>query len=153
MKILVPIDGSKSAKKSVMVAKELGEKFEAELMILTVIPETTVFEQYPTNFPYTLEIDQANVDRAEYVLSDSEKEIGKYPYKIKTYYTSGNPAHQIVKFAEEHDADLIVMGNRGLGAFSRTFLGSVSNKVINQSKVSVYVVKDGHLSDKEDDKK
>ena len=47
------------------------------------------------------------------------------------------------KFAEDHNADLIIMGNRGLGAFSRTFLGSVSNKVINQSKVSVLVVKDG----------
>ncbi|MBP2024643.1 universal stress protein [Peptoniphilus stercorisuis] len=143
MKILVPIDGSKSSKKSVVLAREIGEKFEAELMILTVIPETTVFEQYPTNFPYTLEMDKANVDRAEYVLSDVERELIKYPYEIQTYYTSGNPAHQIVKFAEDHNADLIIMGNRGLGAFSRTFLGSVSNKVINQSKVSVLVVKDG----------
>lgn len=142
MKILVPIDGSKSSKKSVIIAREMGEKFEAELMVLTVIPETTVFEQYPTNFPYTLEMDKANVDRAEFVLSDVEKELAKYPYEVQTYYTSGNPAGQIVKFAEDHDADLIIMGNRGLGAFSRTFLGSVSNKVINQSKISVLVVKD-----------
>lgn len=143
MKILVPIDGSKSSKKSVVVAKEIGEKFNAELLILTVIPETTVFEQYPTNFPYTLEIDQANVERAEFVLSDVKSELASYPKEVETYYTSGNPAHQITKFAEEHKVDLIIMGNRGLGAFSRTFLGSVSNKVINQSKISVLVVKDG----------
>ena len=148
MKILVPIDGSKSSKKSVIVAQEFGEKMKAELMILTVIPETTVFEQYPTNFPYTLEMDEANVERAELVLSDVERELGKYPYEIQTYYTSGNPAHQITKFAEDHNVDLIVMGNRGLGAFSRTFLGSVSNKVINQSKTSVLVVKDDFENDK-----
>ncbi len=141
MKFLVPIDGSKSSNESVKVARKLGEKVQAELLILTVIPETSIFEQYPTNFPYTLEIDKANTERAEFVLTDVDKELEKYPYNHETFYTSGNPASQICKFAEEHDCDLIVMGNRGLGAFSRTLLGSVSNKVINQSKVSVLVVK------------
>lgn len=142
MKILVPIDGSNSSKKSIKVAKEMGEKFNAELLILTVIPETTVFEQYPTSFPYTLEVDQANIDRATFVLSDVEKELADYEPKVQTYYLSGNPAQQIIKFAEDNKVDLIIMGNRGLGAFSRTFLGSVSNKVINHSKISVLVVKE-----------
>ena len=52
MKILVPVDGSKSSNKSVEVAKEIGKKFEAELLIMTVVSETSIFEQYPTNFPY-----------------------------------------------------------------------------------------------------
>ncbi|CDZ75292.1 universal stress protein UspA [Peptoniphilus sp. ING2-D1G] len=141
MNILVPIDGSKISQKSVKVAKEIGEKFQAKLSVLTVIPETTIFEQFPTNFPYTLEVDKANTERAEYVLSDIEKETKGYPYEVETFYKSGNPATQIVKFAEENDIDLIVMGNRGLGAFSRTLLGSVSSKVINQSNISVLVVK------------
>ncbi|EFI41597.1 MULTISPECIES: universal stress protein [Peptoniphilus] len=141
MKILVPIDGSKISRKSVVAARDIGKKFGAKLIILTVIPETSIFEQYPTNFPYTLEIDKANTERAEFVLSDVEKELSDYPYEVETFYTSGNPSGQICKFAEERDIDLIVMGNRGLGAFSRTLLGSVSNKVINQSKVSVLVVK------------
>lgn len=142
MKILVPIDGSKSSKKCVSVAKDFGEKIKADLLILTVIPETTVFEQYPTNFPYTLEVSKANVERAEFVLTDVKEYLKDYPYSVKAYHTSGNPAHQITKFAEDNNVDLIIMGNRGLGAFSRTFLGSVSNKVINQSKISVLVVKD-----------
>ena len=57
MNILVPIDGSKISEKAVKTARELGKKFNAKLIILTVIPETSIFEQYPTNFPYTLEID------------------------------------------------------------------------------------------------
>lgn len=141
MNILVPIDGSKISEKAVKTARELGKKFNAKLIILTVIPETSIFEQYPTNFPYTLEIDKANTERAEFVLSDIEEELKDYEGEIETFYTSGNPSEQIVKFAEEKDANLIVMGNRGLGAFSRTLLGSVSNKVINHSKVSVLVVK------------
>lgn len=141
MNILVPIDGSKISERAVKTARELGSKLNAKLIILTVIPETSIFEQYPTNFPYTLEIDKANTERAEFVLSDIEEELKDYDGEVETFYTSGNPSEQIVKFAEEKNANLIVMGNRGLGAFSRTLLGSVSNKVINHSKVSVLVVK------------
>ncbi|RVU53811.1 universal stress protein [Anaerosphaera multitolerans] len=148
MKILIPIDGSKISQKAVATAKKIGEKFDAKLIILTVIPETSIIEQYPSNFPYTLEIEKANTERAEYVLSDVEKELADYPYEVQTIYTSGNPSQQITKFAEEQNVDLIVMGNRGLGAFSRTLLGSVSNKVLNHSNVSVLVVKGDIESDK-----
>ena len=141
MKILVPVDGSKSSNKSVEVAKEIGKKFEAELLIMTVVPETSIFEQYPTNFPYTLEVNKANTERAEYVLKEVEESLKDYPYKVELFHTIGSPAEEIVNVAEERECSLIIVGNRGLGAFSRTLLGSVSNKVINASKISVLVVK------------
>lgn len=141
MKILVPVDGSKSSNKSVEVAKEIGKKFEAELLIMTVVSETSIFEQYPTNFPYTLEVNKANTERAEYVLKEVEESLKDYPYKVELFHTMGSPAEEIVNVAEERECSLIIVGNRGLGAFSRTLLGSVSNKVINTSKISVLVVK------------
>lgn len=141
MKILVPVDGSKSSNKSVEVAKEIGKKFEAELLIMTVVSETSIFEQYPTNFPYTLEVNKANTERAEYVLKEVEESLKGYPYKVELFHTVGSPAEEIVNVAEERECSLIIVGNRGLGAFSRTLLGSVSNKVINASKISVLVVK------------
>lgn len=141
MKILVPVDGSKSSNKSVEVAKEIGKKFEAELLIMTVVSETSIFEQYPTNFPYTLEVNKANTERAEYVLKEVEESLKDYPYKVELFHTVGSPAEEIVNVAEERECSLIIVGNRGLGAFSRTLLGSVSNKVINTSKISVLVVK------------
>lgn len=141
MKILVPVDGSEISKRSIATAREIGKKFEAKIIILTVIPETGIFEQYPTNFPYTVEINKANKERAKSVLADMESDLGDYKYPIETYYASGNPAGEICKFAKDHDVSLIVMGNRGLGAFSRTLLGSVSSKVLNQSTASVLVVK------------
>lgn len=141
MKILVPIDGSKSSKKSIDAAREMGTKLGADLIILTVTPETSVFEQYPANFAYTLEVEKANVERAETILKDAETDLSDYPFGVETFYTTGNPSEQICRFSEDKDVDLIVMGNRGLGAFSRTLLGSVSNKVLNQSRKSVLVVK------------
>lgn len=141
MKILVPVDGSKSSNRSVEVAKEIGKKFEAELLIMTVVSETSIFEQYPTNFPYTLEVNKANTERAEYVLKEVEESLKDYPYKVELFHTIGSPAEEIVNVAEDRGCSLIIVGNRGLGAFSRTLLGSVSNKVINASKISVLVVK------------
>ncbi|WP_019132953.1 universal stress protein [Peptoniphilus obesi] len=149
MKILVPIDGSKASKRAIEEAKLIGKKFEAELIAFTVIPETTIFEQFPTNFPYALEVSEANTEHAELVLSDIEKLLKDYPYKTETLYKTGDPASEIVEFAKEKEINLIIMGNRGLGAFSRTLLGSVSSKVINHSSISVLLVKgDKNILDK-----
>ena len=141
-RILIPIDGSKASEKIVRVARELGEKFESELYVMTVIPEVSVFEQYPSAFPYTIEVAKANKERAEFVITDIEKTLKNYPYKVEAFYTTGSASQEIERIATGKKVDLIVMGNRGLGAFSRTLLGSVSSKVLNQSKVSVLVVKD-----------
>lgn len=141
MKFLVPVDGSKSSKVSVMAAKKLGAKFGAKIYLLTVVPEPQFFDQNPTSFPYSMEIEKANAERAEFVLSEGEDILKDYEYEHEVFYTSGNPAQKIVEFADKNGIDLIVMGNRGLGAFSRTLLGSVSNKVINTAKCDVYVVK------------
>lgn len=141
MKILVPIDGSKSSQKSLVVAKEYGEKLDADLVIFTVVPEMTIFEQYPTNFEYSLEVDNANKERAKSILEEAKNEFNDYKNNVETIFTVGSPATQICRFAEKENMDLIIIGNRGLGAFSRTLLGSVSNKVLNHSKTSVLVVK------------
>jgi len=45
-----------------------------------------------------------------------------------------------VSFANEHEADLIVIGARGLGSVETFLLGSVSHKVTGLSKLPVLVV-------------
>ena len=52
----------------------------------------------------------------------------------------GEPAQEIVSFADEWAADLIAMGTRGQGALSAMLLGSVAQKVIALSKVPVLIV-------------
>ena len=46
----------------------------------------------------------------------------------------------IVKFSEDHDVDLIVMGSRGLGDSTRYLLGSVSHKVTSLAQCPVMVI-------------
>ncbi|XP_075251637.1 uncharacterized protein LOC142344050 isoform X2 [Convolutriloba macropyga] len=54
--------------------------------------------------------------------------------------TSSFPGPQICEFAHSKNADVIIMGNRGLGKLKRTFLGSVSDYVLHNSGVAVIIV-------------
>jgi nucleotide-binding universal stress UspA family protein len=53
----------------------------------------------------------------------------------------GRPAEEIMKIASSHDADLIVMGAKGLGAIAQFLLGSVSTRVVQHATGSVLVVR------------
>jgi nucleotide-binding universal stress UspA family protein len=61
--------------------------------------------------------------------------------KAKTMLAKGHPAGLILGVAKTEDADLIVVGSRGLGGVKGLFLGSVSNAVVQNSKVPVMVIK------------
>ena len=53
----------------------------------------------------------------------------------------GDPAHTILEFAELNKVDMIIMGSLGKGGLERFLLGSVADKVVRHSKISVLVVK------------
>ena len=56
--------------------------------------------------------------------------------------TPGSPGRTICHLAENWEADLIVMGRRGLSGLSELFLGSISSYVIHHVKCSVFLVQD-----------
>lgn len=141
-KYLVPIDGSEVSWKALDFAMEMGKKFEAELYVLHVLPPVSVVSQGETFNTYAKEIMEIEKERVTKLLGEAKKRMEDYPYQNSTHYEVGNVAVEIQKLADELAVDFIIMGNRGLGAFSRTLLGSISNKVINRSHRSVIVIKD-----------
>lgn len=60
--------------------------------------------------------------------------------KIDAEIIEGDPATSIIKTAEEEGYDVIVMGKRGMGILEELVMGSVTHKVVNQSKIPVIVV-------------
>ncbi|MFB5647993.1 MAG: universal stress protein, partial [Candidatus Nitrosomaritimum aestuariumsis] len=60
---------------------------------------------------------------------------------VTTIMKEGNVTNEIVKLAKNKKCNLIIVGSKGLGATARFFLGSVSNKVANNSPCSVLIVK------------
>lgn len=143
-KLLVPIDGSESSLNALEKAKELGRICNAEIVVLHVIPgvltTTTAYLGEEADVFNNAMAEEGN-RIADRVLAQAEALMADYPFPVSYEKRPGDAAFQTVKYADTHDVDTIVMGSRGLSALSRTFLGSVSHKVINTASVSVYIIK------------
>ena len=139
-KILVPIDGSGNSKKALLKAKELGTLYNSEIVILNVVKDI-VSHMYPASQQYSIETSEVLVELGKRLLEIALESFEGYPGVVETKLKRGNPGKEIIEEVNENDYDLVVIGSRGLGAFSRVFLGSVSNKVANHVNVNVLIVK------------
>lgn len=139
VKVLVAIDGSKNSERAVIEAKKYGQCVGAEITLLTIIDHLSGWR-----YGY-LQLSKKDSDAlekaAQTLLDETLKEFDDFEGEVMTKIRKGNPADEILKEAEEGSYDLIVMGSKGLGAFSRTILGSVSNKVLNHTKTNVVIIK------------
>ncbi|NLJ98136.1 MAG: universal stress protein [Tissierellia bacterium] len=138
-KILVAIDGSEKSKKALDKAKEIGTLSNSDITIITVI--NTFGSPYVTDPEIKVKLSKENIEYGENILKKALEGFKDYPGTVDTVLKDGDIGGKIIEEAEEGDYDLVVMGSRGLGTFSRTFLGSVSNRVVNHIKKSVLIVK------------
>ena len=141
-KILVPVDGSDSSNRALEKAIELGRVFSSEIVVFSVAPESHIMKYTTTVSEQNEKLNEDSYNTTKEILDLSMEKLITYPYSYDTDYSVGDPSSEIIEYANNNNIDLIVMGNRDLGMFSRTFLGSVSTHVINHSDVSVLVVKD-----------
>lgn len=139
-KILVAVDGSKNSDKALAEAKKIGTCLESHISVIYVM-EDIMSHPYVHMQDYKGALDEAFKDQGTEVLERAKKELEDYNGEVEFLLKPGNPGNRILKVAEEGEYDLIVMGSRGLNAVSRVMIGSVSNKVVNRSDVSVLIVK------------
>ena len=140
-KILIATDGSLSALRAVELGLELAEDEGAEPIFVHVAPTKDVLPvagigMVPVSVPHELgEADRTSLDEAV----ELAEERG---LNAATRLLTGNPAHEIVAFADVIDADLIVVGSHGYGAISGALLGSVSRGVLKGTKRPVLIVRE-----------
>ncbi len=137
-RILVGYDGSENAERALDFAIELASKFSARLFVVEVI-DLTLF--YNSGVLPPLEATKSLEEKAK---KDVKKAIEKTKSKgvdTEGITLEGDPAHSILEFAKDNQVDVIVIGSRGLSKVQRIFLGSVSNKIVQESRIPVIVVK------------
>lgn len=141
--ILVPVDGSKNSIAALEKAVELSKMTGAQISILTIYRHHSLLE---ASFSMVRADDPRPMDdiMREYATGVGEDakaqavELGAAD--PRAFVKNGPVARGIVAFAEENDADLIVMGGRGLGSVESYLLGSVSHKVTGTSSCPVMIV-------------
>ena len=138
-KILVPIDGSDHAERALDFALDLAQKYSSEILILTVV-------QYPIITEDVLYIQEYYKNIKSYyekMLSEALENAKKTApnLHITSKLMEGHPVDEIIETANEGKFDMIVMGRRGQGHLRHTLLGSVSDRVADQTPCALLIIK------------
>jgi nucleotide-binding universal stress UspA family protein len=138
--VAVGTDGSDRAEKAVAFAIDIAKRYQAKLVAISSyhpVSESRLSkeqEEAPQEIQWSLN----PMEDVEAILSSVESRALEAGIEVTTVASQGDPADVLIKHAEDQDADLLVVGNRGM---KRRFLGSVPNTITHKARCSVVVVK------------
>ena len=137
--VVIATDGSKSAERSVEMAVDLAAKFRGDVHALYVV-DTDEIEESPEEIRDDLE--RAIHEAGNEALSFAQSEVNDLDRtEISTAIRQGDPATEIMDYAEEVDADAIALGTRGRHGDHAFLLGSVAEAVVRQAPQPVLTVR------------
>jgi len=131
-KILLAYDGSEAAGRAFDQARELADRFGAELTVLAVARPPEIGDDVET---------EAVVENSRKYYHRILQPLRDKAAKAHFDVVVGHPAVKITAYAEAHGIDLIVLGHRGKTLFERWLIGSVAKKVMSYAHCSVLVVR------------
>jgi nucleotide-binding universal stress UspA family protein len=142
-KILIPTDGSDGAMKAAEMAVQLGEKFDAQCIFIHVIQPLIGIPTIATGdiLPATVISPEEQEQWGKQIIERMVAAYKEYRHGIKTRLEWGNPVERICSAAEEEEANLIVIGSRGVGGLEELLTGSVSSGVVHHAPCPVLVIR------------
>ena len=144
-KILVATDGSDHAGHALKYAIESAEKWDAPLIILSVIPPIRPILPDPDGFDpiYLPEFEEELEKAYQSILDEAVKTVVKEQpdIKVEARLERGRPSDIIMNVARTENVGLIVMGSRGLGGITGSILGSTSQAVVHSCIKPILIVK------------
>ena len=137
-RIVVPTDGSASSQRAIDHAVDLAAAHDATVHGVYVV-NIASFSGVPTEGSWE-GVSAALEREGEEALEKVENAAGARGVPVELVRLEGRPSEQIVEYAEETGADLIVMGTHGRGGLDRLLLGSVAERVVRAASVPVMTV-------------
>ena len=138
--ILVPVDFSDHSKEALDAAIQIAQLFGSTIHLLHCYHiQTAGISPYGIVLPAGYYEDIR--DAAEKRLSDWHAIVSKEGIKTESILSADSPSLAINLAAAEIDADLIVMGTRGLAGLKHAMLGSVAERVVRLAPCPVLTVK------------
>ena len=141
-RIVVGTDGSETAAEAVRTAVELAKLADARLEIVCAyepIPQSRLRDEGEGISGDVSHVLNPRED-VSLVLEKAASEAKQEKVEVITHPRQGEPADAILDVAEEHKADLIIVGNKGMTGARRFLLGSVPNKISHHSPCDVWIV-------------
>lgn len=137
-KIVLAYDGSDNARKALSFAIKLAKNLGDELITVTAVD---ISHLYGEGVIVPQEAQDKSYQRAHELLDDAVKEARSQGVEASSEVLDGEASNAIMEFAGKNGAGLIITGSRGLSAAKRFFLGSISTRIVQESKIPVLVIK------------
>jgi len=135
--IILATDGSDHAKRAAENAMHIAKCTPGSLVeIVFVVDADKVKSDVLSNWN-SADLDGKRKER----IREVEKMSRTYEVSYKVTILQGDPGPAIVEYANNHHADIIVIGSRGLSGLQEFVLGSVSHKVAKRANCPVLIVK------------
>ncbi|WP_411964726.1 universal stress protein [Haloferax sp. YSMS24] len=138
--ILVPVDGSAPSELAVEQATNLAKTLGATVHVLYVVDERVL---------HATQLDAGGLVRAyeeegEKIVSEEAEVAQAADVDVVTAVEHGSPHRAILRYADEHDVDLIVMGTHGRRGLERYLIGSVTERVLRMTDVPILTIRGKH---------
>jgi nucleotide-binding universal stress UspA family protein len=141
--IVVGTDGSDTATQAVRQAVDLAGAVGAKLELVSAYAPVSgqrlreERRETPEDLQWAIN-PREDVDQTLEAAASVAREAG---VQVDLYPRQGDPADAILDVAEEQEADLIIVGNKGMTGAKRFLLGSVPNKVSHHAPCSVMIIR------------
>ncbi len=142
--VVIATDGSESAERAVRMALDLADRFDATVHALSVVDAGDV-SATPEELQDDLE--SALTDAGEDAVTAVEQQATEAGCDVVTAVREGDPADEILAYADECDSDVIAMGTRGRHGEHAFLLGSVAEALVRHADRPVLTVR--QLGDEE----
>ena len=151
--VLVGADGSESAAHAMDALASITEPRRVDIDVRTVIQAPQLgFSAHPGAYvptKYLEDLLAAETATAKRHLSETLDRLRAIGFDVHGSLGTGWPANDLLLFGEKKEADLIVVGARGLGAMARMTMGSVSAHVARHAPAALVAHAEVHLADTE----
>jgi len=140
--ILVGVDGSGHSRRALSWAMREAAHHHVPLTVMMVQPPpirpaTQIYWNLPNLPDRSFDPETARM-ALQKMVDEVAAGLGEAPPEVIVSVTTGDPAEELVRASQ--DADMLVVGSRGNGAFAKLLIGSVSSKVTHHAASPVVVI-------------
>lgn len=140
-KILVPVDFSKKSECAVKIAAQIGKKINSEIHLLHLVELPSGIIDMGAGSNFSIPASMMYLRKVKEKIINLKKIFFDTDQIIKHAIKFENPFEGIKNYAIKNNANLIVMGSKGVSDFEEMIIGSNTEKVVRTSNIPVIVVK------------
>lgn len=157
-RILVCLDGSELAEQILPYATQEALAFEAELVLLQVVPEPVTFSPgipgagpVPVQTDTMIEVAKQASSGAKDYLEELAAPLREQGIKVETVAIVGRAGQMIVDYATRNSIDLITIATHGRSGLGRAVFGSIADYVLRRSGLPILLIRPQERQDKGQD--